>query len=134
MMSHDERHVSADASSTTSRGEASPPGLGGTRDAPAIDEAYFRGRYRDAPYYSTGRDWSDYAPAYRYGLLSHLIRPGQRFEDVEARLAEEWQSVREVSRLVWAEARGAALDAWRLLDDRGVLDREALYRGGAETH
>src|SRR3546814_1396847 len=33
----------------------------------SYDEAHYRALFRDAPYYSTGRNWSDYAPAYRYG-------------------------------------------------------------------
>ena len=39
-----------------------------SRSASEDDELqHFQSIYRDATYYSTGRDWSDYAPAYRYG-------------------------------------------------------------------
>ena len=72
----------------------------------------FRATFRDAPYYSTGRDWSDYVPAYRYGRAAFQHHPGERFGDVEARLAEHWEEVRAGSRLAWAEARGAVEHAW----------------------
>jgi phage tail tape-measure protein len=28
---------------------------------------HFEASYRNEPYYSSGRDWSDYQPAYQYG-------------------------------------------------------------------
>lgn len=76
------------------------------------DLEQFRATFRDADYYSTGRDWHDYAPAYRYGRDAFVHHAGQRFDDVERTLEEHWNDVRAVSRLVWAEARGAVRDAW----------------------
>lgn len=100
--------------------------LGGSRDdkstgtAGAMAEASstsiqerFRDRFRDASYYSTGRDWNDYAPAYRYGTRAFTRHRGKRFEDIEHRLEQDWNSARASSRLVWVEARGAVFDAWR---------------------
>lgn len=89
-------------------------------DSPdAFDEAHFRAIYRDAPYYSTGRNWTDYAPAYRYGHLARDEHPYERFEEVEPQLARDWLRRKAESRLLWTEARGAVRDAWRHHDDVG---------------
>ena len=85
-------------------------GAAGAQDA-ALQS--FHVRFRQAPYYSTGRVWDDYAPAYRYGLDSFVRHGGQHFEDVEAALARNWCSARGGSRLGWVEARGAVADGWR---------------------
>lgn len=70
--------------------------------------------FRDAPYYSTGRTWDDYAPAYRYALRVQGTPAGVRsFEDIEPELALEWDFVRGASRLTWPEARPAMAAAWR---------------------
>ncbi|GAA3912395.1 hypothetical protein [Luteimonas lutimaris] len=81
------------------------------------DESYYRATFRDAPYYSSGRSWTDYAPAYLYGHRARDAHPGTRFEDVEAQLAADWLRCRDDSRLQWTEARGAVRDAWRHHDD-----------------
>lgn len=82
----------------------------------SFDEAQYLATYRDAPYYSTGRHWRDYAPAYRYGHHARDAHPDERFEEVESQLAREWPRCRAESRLQWAEARGAVRDAWQRHD------------------
>lgn len=72
----------------------------------------FQSVYRDAPYYSAGRSWDDYAPAYRYGEDSQRKHAGKRFDELEAELSRNWESARDASRLGWVEARGAVEDAW----------------------
>ncbi|WP_101927151.1 MULTISPECIES: hypothetical protein [Luteimonas] len=72
----------------------------------------FQSLYQEAPYYSVGRSWDDYEPAFRYGGDSQRQHAGQRFEDVEDELCENWDNVRGSSRLGWVEARGAVEDAW----------------------
>lgn len=82
-------------------------------DTSAFDETHFQALFRDAPYYSTGRNWDDYAPAYRYGHEAHAQHAGRRFEEVEVQLARDWFRRKGASRLLWTEARGAVRDAWR---------------------
>ena len=82
-------------------------------DTSAFDETHFQALYRDAPYYSTGRSWDDYAPAYRYGCAARVQHAARRFEEVEAQLARDWFRRKGGSRLLWTEARGAVRDAWR---------------------
>ncbi len=88
-------------------------------------EQHFRRIYREAVYYSTGRGWPDYAPAYRYGYEHYGRFGGRHFEEVEAQLEREWDAGRAESRLAWAEARGAIRDIWHLLgqDVGGERDR-----------
>ncbi|MGI8560659.1 MAG: hypothetical protein ACR2J7_04325 [Luteimonas sp.] len=73
----------------------------------------FRDTFRETSYYSTGRDWDDYAPAYRYGERAFRRYRGERFEDIERTLEQNWAAAKPPSRLVWVEARGAVLDAWQ---------------------
>lgn len=79
------------------------------------EEHYLR-TFRDAPYYSSGRSWMDYAPAYRYGFERYAGQPGRHFEDIETQLEADWETGRATSRLAWAEARGPIRDIWRRLE------------------
>lgn len=87
---------------------------------------HFHAIYRDAAYYSTGRDWNDYAPAYRYGREAFEHHHDARFEQVEDELAREWDRAKAPSRLAWVEARGAVLDAWQHAESR--------HRHGRDPH
>lgn len=87
---------------------------------------HYRAIFRDTPYYSSGRHWSDYAPAYRYGHHMHTEHRGHRFEEVEEELAEHWDALKGDSHLEWAEARGAVRDVWRRLDDSHPGDRDRM--------
>jgi len=85
-------------------------------------EEHYLHAFRDAPYYSSGRNWMDYSPAYRYGYEHYVRHPGRHFEDVEARLERDWETGRATSRLAWAEARGAIRDIWRRLEQEAPGD------------
>lgn len=74
----------------------------------------FERAFRDEPYYSSGRSWGDYAPAYRHALHASRAQDGRTFAEAEPALADEWEAVRGDSRLTWAEARPAMEAAWRL--------------------
>lgn len=80
----------------------------------AVMEA-FRVGFRDTQYFSVGREWTDYGPAYRCGLDAFDARlPGRgRFQDVEAELQRQWSRCPGGSRLCWVEARGAVEHAWQ---------------------
>lgn len=129
-MSHHKRHH-IDARDVTKR----PPGMH-TAPVPSVlsdlEETHFRNHFRDAAYYSTGRDWNDYAPAYRYGYAARAAYRGRRFIDVEHLLARDWNGRKGASRLLWAEARGAVMDAWHYLDEESLLSEHAS--GRSERH
>ena len=98
-------------------------GLGGKAVAesvnPTAEEAYWRDNYQSEPYYEAGRAYDDYAPAYRLGVQGRTMYDGD-FDDVESRLASDWENGRESSTLPWQKARSASRAAW---------DRIALQSG-----
>ncbi|TAK38916.1 MAG: hypothetical protein EPO30_05210 [Lysobacteraceae bacterium] len=87
---------------------------------------YFEANYKNAPYYSSGRDWSDYQPAYQYSYDTYGQYRGQRFEDIEPQLERDWETNRARSRLAWPEARGAVRDGWHHIERAmpGDADRD----------
>ena len=90
-------------------------GLGGKAVAesvnPTAEEAYWRENYNREPYYEGGRTFDDYGPAYRLGLEGRTGYEGN-FDDVQDRLASEWDSKRERSTLNWPQASLASRAAW----------------------
>ena len=109
-------------------------GVVGAKTGDAIAEAVnpteylsqFERSYRDAPYYTQGREWSDYKPAYQYGYDTYGQYRGQKFEDVENDLERNWDSTRANSKLAWNEARGAVQDGWHNIERAlpGDFDRD----------
>ena len=109
-------------------------GVGGAKAGGGIAEAinptdytdHFKNTYRDTAYYSSGRDWNDYEPAYKYGYDTYGQYRGQRFEDVESDLERNWDATRANSRLAWNEARGAVRDGWHHIERNlpGDFDRD----------
>ncbi len=98
--------------------------VGGAKAGDAIAEAvnpteysrHFEANYRNAPYYSAGREWSDYEPAYKYGYDTYGQYRGQRFEDIESDLERNWEATKADSRLAWNEAKGAVRDGWHHIE------------------
>ena len=95
--------------------------LVGERASEAADKrqdlGHFQQIFHTMPYYVDGRDWHDYAPAYRYGLDTHDSYRGEVARDTEPRLHVGWESAGGFgSRLTWVEARPAVQHAWQSLD------------------
>lgn len=91
-----------------------PQGTATATSNPVADDFVdaFMAVYRDATYFSSGREWTDYAPAYGLGRDLYERHPLARFEDLDAGLESNWEAVRATSRLAWVEARGAVEHAW----------------------
>jgi uncharacterized protein YcfJ len=87
---------------------------------------HFKNTYRERPYFSKEREWSDYEPAYKYGYDTYGQYRGQRFDDVETDLERNWQQARAKSRLEWNEAKGAVRDGWHHIEHKlpGDFDRD----------
>lgn len=87
---------------------------------------HFQNTYQSTPYYSAGREWNDYEPAYKYGYETYGQHRGQRFEDVEDTLERNWDATRANSRLAWSEAKGAVKDGWHYVERAmpGDADRD----------
>lgn len=114
---------------------AGPPGLAigavaggalgavaGNRVAESVDArddlGHFEQIFHTMPYYVAGRDWHDYAPAYRYGLDMFQRHRGHSFAAAESQLQGGWEAAaRFGSRLGWFEARPAVEHAWTSLDE-----------------
>ena len=77
---------------------------------PTVEDAYWRENYASRDYVAEGRSYSDYGPAYGYGV--NRYDPDRSFDDVEPELADNWMGVRGESTLGWGEASPAARDAW----------------------
>lgn len=111
-------------------------GVVGAKTGDAIAEAVnpteylsqFENKYRQMPYYTDGREWADYKPAYQYGYDTYDKYRGQKFEAIESDLERKWDSTRTASQsqLAWNEARGAVKDGWHYIERAlpGDLDRD----------
>ncbi|HST46138.1 MAG TPA: hypothetical protein VLK29_13050 [Luteimonas sp.] len=92
---------------------------------PRGDLGHFEQIYQTMPYYVTGMTWSDYAPAYAYGLRTHDGAGGDSAHGVVGE--EGWQQAKGASRLLWSEAQPAVAHVWR------DLDATATASGGASA-
>jgi len=87
---------------------------------PTAEEAYWRDNYSREPYYKSGRNFDDYAPAYRLGLTGRTRYQGD-WSANEPQLRSEWSSARAQSGLSWEEAQPASRAAWDRIDrNRGA--------------
>ena len=91
-------------------------GLAGKSVAEAVDptreDLYWRENYGSKPYVREGSDYSDYGPAYGYGVAAYGRYVGRSFEEVEPDLSRAWVRARGRSTLDWTSARDATRDAW----------------------
>ncbi|HWI82403.1 hypothetical protein [Ramlibacter sp.] len=79
---------------------------------PAVEDAYWRDNYASRPYVTSGANYDDYGPAYRYGVDSYSKYPNRSFDEVEPELSRDWGTARGTSSLEWERAKQASRDAW----------------------
>jgi hypothetical protein len=84
---------------------------------PSAEENYWRECYSSRPYVTAGSTFSEYRPAYRYGIDAHRRFEGRSFDDLEAELMRDWDRVKGTSSLTWETARHAARDSWQRVTD-----------------
>ena len=94
----------------------------GDRIAEARDRrenlGHFEQIFREMPYYASGYDWHDYAPAYRYGIDTYGSHGDQPFAVVDSVLQGGWETNAHFgSRLSWLQARPAVEHVWRSFDE-----------------
>src|SRR5687768_13053756 len=65
----------------------------------AAEDKYWRETYEREPYYSRNTTYDDYAPAYRVGWEGASRYSGKHFDDVEADLRHDYDSIRGKSSL-----------------------------------
>lgn len=84
---------------------------------PTGEVEYWRKNAVSQPYYDATRDFeNDYAGVYRSGVIAREQYPNESWDEVEPRLASEWETNRGESKLDWDAARPAAKDSWERAD------------------
>lgn len=81
---------------------------------PTVEAAYWRGNYNKRPYYRSGKEYSEYEPAYRYGWES-ASRPeyrNRKWNDVEGDLQRGWDMAKGGTQQGWYDVKDATRDAW----------------------
>jgi phage tail tape-measure protein len=81
---------------------------------PTVEADYWRQNYNKRPYYTTGKAYSEYEPAYRYGWES-ATRPEFRnrpFTEVERDLEKGWDKAKGATKQSWYEVKDATRDAY----------------------
>lgn len=86
------------------------PGIPGTY--PESEADYWRASYSTEPYYTGGRPFEDYGPAYELGWVSYTTYGGE-FDAADRVLANDWEVRKGVSSLSWDEASPASRAAWQ---------------------
>ena len=85
---------------------------------PTAEDAYWRESYQREPYYTAGRTYDDYRPAYELGWSSAGRYDGD-FDTFEPRLADDWRA-RHSDGMAWNDARPAARAAWMRASGSGL--------------
>jgi len=79
---------------------------------PVADEKLWREHYATRENVPVGSTFSDFAPAFSFGIAARTHYPGRTFDEIEPELRAGWSKARGESRLDWPEARRAVYDAW----------------------
>ena len=81
--------------------------IAGRKVDPAVEDAYWRDNYSSRPYVTSGSNYDEYAPAYRYGTDAYSKYPGRSFDEVEPELSRDWGTARGNSSMEWERAKHA---------------------------
>jgi hypothetical protein len=85
---------------------------------PTVEREYWSKNFKNRPYYKSGKEYSEYEPAYRFGWESAGRKEyaGKKFDEVESELERNWKSnpgavgpwtdLREATRDAWSRVRG----------------------------
>ncbi len=77
------------------------------------ENTYWRNNYNSRPYYIHGTGYTDYEPAYQYGVDAYNQYPDKAFDDFDSeQLQQGWNERRGSSTLDWSHARDAMRDAY----------------------
>ena len=80
---------------------------------PKAEEAYWETNYTSRPYVAKEASWTQYRPAYRYGVnVAAKNEERKAFDEVEPHLRRGWGHAHGKSNLAWGEARDAVRDAY----------------------
>lgn len=107
-------------------------GYAGNEIAHAIDpeaeDSFWAKSYSSCPYVGKNTSYTQYRPAYRYGVSAATRVEGKTFEEVESDLREGWGHSHGRSRLAWEDARPAVRDAYDRVLEKYRARRAARSR------
>ena len=80
---------------------------------PTLEREFWSRNFQSRPYYKSGKPYSEYEPAYRFGWESagREDYAGKKFDEVEPELLREWTGSAGATD-PWTDARDATHDAW----------------------
>jgi len=85
---------------------------------PTEEDAYWRENYKNRDYAAGTRDYTEIAPAYRYGWESRASNPDVAFDQAEPHLEKNWNEHKTKVGMEWDKAKHAVKDAWNRVGDK----------------
>ena len=81
---------------------------------PTVEREFWSKNFQTRPYYKSGKEYSEYEPAYRFGWESAARKDyaGKKFDEVEPELLRDWNGSADGATDPWTDARDATHDAW----------------------
>ena len=83
---------------------------------PTVEDAYWRDAHVKQSYYSKGREYDAFAPAYRTGYEGRVKYNGRKFDEIETDLEADYK--RHNGKLDWIDVKDASRNAWNRVDTR----------------
>jgi uncharacterized protein YcfJ len=84
---------------------------------PTVEDGYWRENHLNEAYYTKGRNYDFYAPAYRAGYEGRVKYNGRTFDEVESDLQSDY--IRHNGKIdSWNEVKDATRAAWNRVDRR----------------
>ena len=83
---------------------------------PTAEEKYWRETFIREPYYTAGKPFEFYAPAFRAGWEGRVRHHGKRFEVVESEMKTHYELTKAEHDPSWLDVRPAARAAWDRVD------------------
>jgi uncharacterized protein YcfJ len=83
---------------------------------PTVEDAYWRENHMKQPYYTKGREYDAFAPAYRTGYEGRAKYDGRSFDEIESDLQADYK--RHNGKLDWVDVKDATRNAWDRVDTR----------------
>jgi len=83
---------------------------------PTAEETFWRETYIREPYYTKGRAYEYYAPAFRAGWEGRVRHDGRSFAEVEPELEAGYNLAKSELDPGWQDVRAAARAAWDRVD------------------
>jgi hypothetical protein len=83
--------------------------------------------------YASGRSYSDYRPAYRYGYESGRHHMGRNWNDVESDLRTGWGKYEGRGQSTWENVKDAVKDAWDRITGQHDVEADRMSESEART-